>query len=57
MPLGESRVRSKYGVTIVGIKRAGEAFTYATAETVVEPGDLIIVSGEQKGVEQFSEQR
>jgi trk system potassium uptake protein TrkA len=57
MPLGESRVRSRFGVTIVGIKRAGEGFTYATPETVVEPGDLIIVSGEQKGVEQFSELR
>lgn len=56
MPLGQSRVRSRFGVTIVGIKRAGEDFTYATPETVVEPGDLIIVSGEQKGVEQFSEQ-
>lgn len=57
MPLGESRVRSKFGVTIVGIKRAGADFTHATPETVVEPGDLIIVSGQQKGVEQFSEQR
>jgi trk system potassium uptake protein TrkA len=57
VPLGESRVRSKYGVTIVGIKRAGEGFTHATPETVVEPGDLVIVSGDQRGVERFSEQR
>ena len=32
-------------------------FTHATPETVVEPGDLIIVSGDQRGVERFSEQR
>jgi trk system potassium uptake protein len=56
MPLGESRVRSKYGVTIVGIKRAGEGFTHATQETVVQAGDLIIVSGDQRGVEQFTDQ-
>ena len=54
-PLGESRVRSKYGVTIVGVKRLGQDFTHATPETVVEDGDLIIVSGPQTGVERFSE--
>jgi trk system potassium uptake protein TrkA len=55
MPLGESRVRSKYGVTIVGVKRAGEDFTHATPETVVRDGDLIIVSGPDHGVERFSD--
>lgn len=54
LPLGESRVRSKYGVTIVGVKRAGRDFTHATPETVVEDGDLIIVSGPETGVERFS---
>ena len=54
LPLGESRVRSRYGVTIVGIKRAGEDFTHATPESVVEEGDLIIVSGPETGVEKFS---
>ena len=55
LPLGESRVRSKYGVTIVGVKRAGQDFTHATPETVVEKGDLIIVSGPEDGVERFSD--
>jgi trk system potassium uptake protein TrkA len=55
LPLGESRVRSKYGVTIVGVKRAGEDFTHATPETVVHEGDLIIVSGPERGVERFSD--
>ncbi len=54
LPLGESRVRSRYGVTIVGIKRTGQDFTHATPETVVEQGDLIIVSGPETGVERFS---
>ena len=44
-----------YGITIVGVKRTGEDFTYATPETVVEEGDIIIVSGPQDKVERFSE--
>jgi trk system potassium uptake protein TrkA len=55
LPLGESRPRSKHGITIVGVKRAGEDFTHATPETVVEAGDIIIVSGPQASVERFSE--
>ena len=57
VPLGESRVRSRFGVTIVGVKRPGEGFTHATPETVVHRGDLVVVSGDQRGVEQFSEQK
>ncbi|MGN6576443.1 MAG: potassium channel family protein [Nocardioides sp.] len=55
LPLGESRPRSKYGITIVGVKRTGEDFTHATPDTVVEEGDLIIVSGARDKVERFSE--
>ncbi len=55
LPLGESRVRSRYGVTVVGVKRAGEDFTHATAETVLHAGDVIIVSGPEDGVERFSD--
>ncbi|WP_431046057.1 potassium channel family protein [Streptomyces sp. P1-3] len=54
IPLGESRIRSNYGVTVVGIKRMGEDFTHATAETVVEKGDVIIVTGRTAAVETFS---
>ncbi|MFH8371453.1 potassium channel family protein [Streptomyces sp. NPDC018031] len=54
IPLGESRLRSVYGVTIVGIKRLGENFTHATAETVVNEGDVIIVTGRTADVENFS---
>ncbi|MFV0462456.1 MAG: potassium channel family protein [Nostocoides sp.] len=56
MPLGESVVRTKYGVTIVGIKTPGSDFTYATPETIVRPGDLVIVSGDRRRVEWFSNQ-
>ncbi|EKX65251.1 TrkA family potassium uptake protein [Streptomyces ipomoeae] len=55
VPLGESRVRSTYGVTVVGVKRPGADFTHATAETVVQPGDVIIVTGRTRAVETFAE--
>ncbi|NGO71567.1 TrkA family potassium uptake protein [Streptomyces sp. SB3404] len=54
LPLGESRVRSGHGVTVVGIKRPGQDFTYATPETVVEKGDVIIVTGRTQDVESFA---
>jgi trk system potassium uptake protein TrkA len=52
--LAESGVRSKHGVTVVGVKRPQTDFTYATPETLVEPGDLLIVSGPTKLVEKFA---
>ncbi|MET8468844.1 TrkA family potassium uptake protein [Streptomyces sp. NPDC006422] len=55
VPLGQSLVRSRHGVTVVGIKRAGEDFTHATADTVVEKGDVIIVTGRTPAVEAFAE--
>ncbi|MFF7639877.1 TrkA C-terminal domain-containing protein [Streptomyces canus] len=48
-------LRSKYGVTVVGIKRPGEDFTYATAETVVQKCDVIVVTGKTHAVETFAE--
>lgn len=49
-------MRQQYGVTIVGIKSAGKDFSYATPTSVVNDGDLIIVSGERRKVEAFSDQ-
>jgi trk system potassium uptake protein len=55
-PLRETEVRKRFGVTIVAIKRPGEDFTYATPETVVHRGDVIIASGKTHQVEHFSDQ-
>lgn len=52
--LGESQLRKKYGVTIVGIKRPGADFEYAQPATVVHPGDLLIVAGRTREVEKFA---
>lgn len=53
--LGELKLRSKYGVTVVGIKRPGEDFTYATADTTVGEGDTLVVAGTTPQVEAFAE--
>ncbi|MDP9408408.1 MAG: TrkA family potassium uptake protein [Actinomycetota bacterium] len=52
--LADSALRSKYGVTIVGVKRPGHDFTYARPETVVHEGDLLIVSGSTRLIENFA---
>jgi trk system potassium uptake protein len=52
--LGESALRSKYGVTIVGVKRGGEDFTHAVPDTIVKEGDLLIVSGASHLIEKFA---
>jgi trk system potassium uptake protein len=52
--LGESHVRTKYGITVVGVKSPGKDFTYATPETVISNHDLIIVSGNSADIENFA---
>lgn len=52
--LAESGVRDKFGVTVVGVKRANEDFQHATPGTVVLPGDLLIVSGPTRKIELFA---
>lgn len=52
--LADSALRSKYGVTVVGVKRARTDFTYARPDTVIQPGDLLIVSGPTPLVERFA---
>lgn len=54
-PLGESSLRTKYDITVVSIKRRGEGFQYATADTVVRRGDLLIVAGKASDTEKFAE--
>ena len=54
LALGESRVREKFGVTVVGVKRANEDFQHATPSTQVLADDLLIVSGPTRKVEAFA---
>ena len=52
--LTEAALRTKYGVTIVGVKRPGEEFTHALPNTKVRRGDLLIVSGPADVIEKFA---
>ncbi len=54
IPLSESQVRRKYGITVVGVKSPGKDFTYATPETTISNHDLIIVSGNSADIEKFA---
>ena len=54
IPLSDSQVRRKYGITVVGVKAPGKDFTYATPETVISNHDLIIVSGNSTDIEKFA---
>lgn len=53
--LAAAEVRKRYGVTVVCIKPAGGSFTYATPETVVQEGDVLVVAGEKRRAESFGE--
>jgi trk system potassium uptake protein TrkA len=51
--LEETGLRAKYGVTVVGVKRRGQDFTYARPETSISSSDELIVSGPTTKVESF----
>ena len=52
-PLAESEPDRRYGITVVGIKLAGEEFAPAHPETVVRQDDHVVVSGPKLAVEKF----
>ncbi|GAB2828111.1 TrkA family potassium uptake protein [Alpinimonas psychrophila] len=52
--LTESGVRGTSKVTVVGVKKPGESFTFATAETLIDSGDEILVSGHPSDIERFA---
>jgi len=54
LSLTESQVRTKYNITVVGVKSPGKPFTYATEQTVVSNHDLIIVSGTERDIDRFA---
>ena len=54
--LAESAVRSRFNITIVGVKRNNMDFIYARPETILQPEDLLIVAGSTRDVENFAAQ-
>ncbi|WP_280419547.1 potassium channel family protein [Nocardia carnea] len=53
--LTASGLRRHFDITVVAIKHRGGEFTYATADTVVAAGDVLIVSGRIEEVERFAD--
>lgn len=52
--LTDSGVRGSFKVTVVGVKKPGNSFTFAAAATLIEVGDEILVSGHPTDVEKFA---
>jgi trk system potassium uptake protein len=51
--LAEAEVRRRFGLTVVSVKSKDKPATYATPETRIEEGDILVVAGETRRVEQF----
>lgn len=54
LPLITSECRKRHGVTVIGAKRMGEDFIHATPDTIIFPGDEVVVSGRIEQIEAFS---
>jgi trk system potassium uptake protein TrkA len=52
--LAQAHVREHFGITVVGVKRAGQEFQHGLPETLVRPDDILIVSGATRKIEQFA---
>lgn len=52
--VGQSRVRERFGVTIIGVKSPGQPFEYTNSDTLISQGDTLIVSGEPGLLEDFA---
>ncbi len=55
--LADAQVRKRFGLTVVSIKSPNQPATYATPETVPREGDILVVAGETKKVEEFAQLR
>lgn len=49
----EAGIRARFGVTVVCVKPAGGTFTYATPDTVMERGDVLVIAGPTEAAESF----
>jgi trk system potassium uptake protein TrkA len=53
VPLSESRLRRKYGVTVVAVKGPDGTFSYAAHDTVLTYDDTILVIGRENDIERL----
>lgn len=50
----QSKIRTRYGVTVIGVKPPGQEFIYATPQTRISANDLLVVSGHSELLERFA---
>ena len=54
VPLGQAKVRARYGITVTAFHRPGVGWSYTSLDTVIEDGDIILIAGESTRVEEYS---
>ncbi|WP_239313339.1 potassium channel family protein [Plantactinospora mayteni] len=52
--VGQSSLREKFGVLVVGVKAADDTFAFALPETVVPADSMIVVAGSAQQVQEFA---
>lgn len=52
--LAKAEIRSRYGLTVVCVKQGNGPFTYATPETMLREGDVLVVAGTPRQAEMFA---
>jgi trk system potassium uptake protein TrkA len=53
--LREAGLRTRYDVTVVGVKHPAGSYSYATPDTLVDAGDALLVAGHPRAVRCFTE--
>jgi trk system potassium uptake protein TrkA len=52
--LAEVGIRTRYGITVVGVKRPGQDFVYALPDTTIGTDEVLIVAGPTAAVQKFA---
>jgi len=52
--IAQTKIRERYGVTVIGVKSPGRDFVYAEPDTRISPDDLLVVSGHADLLERFA---
>ncbi|WP_121744548.1 cation:proton antiporter regulatory subunit [Natronorubrum halophilum] len=51
--IGDARIRERVGISIIAVQRDDELITPPTPETVIEPGDTLVVVGDREDCTEF----
>lgn len=54
-PMGEARIRTRTGVSVVAVVHGDEAFPVPGPDAVLHPGDYLVVVGTYRGIEDLVE--